>query len=122
MSLHDKITKLFDEELEDRVNAIINEYATMISKKHQIPLEILLKDIPVSYSSTICKGTKSSGDRCSFKAVENGYCRHHITQGNRIGQRVMSNSSLHNHGPEQMFVEGCPGCCQTSNGLIDLGI
>jgi len=29
-----------------RVNAILNEYAEKISKKHAIPLELLLKDIP----------------------------------------------------------------------------
>jgi Zn finger protein HypA/HybF involved in hydrogenase expression len=121
MSLHEKITQLIDEELEDRVNAIINEYALSISKKHAIPLELLLKDIPTSYTSTICKGTKANGQRCVFKCVENGYCRHHLTQCQKITQRSISNSSLHNHGPEKMFDPECPGC-QSSNGLIDLGI
>jgi hypothetical protein len=37
MSLYDKITQIVDEELEDRVNAIINEYAETISKKHASP-------------------------------------------------------------------------------------
>jgi len=121
MSLHDKITKLFDEEVEERVNSIINEFAVMISKKHAIPLELILKDIPTTYTSTICKGTKASGQRCTFRCVDNGYCRHHLTQGQKITQRTMSSSSLHNHGPEQMFVRGCPGC-ECSNELIDLGI
>ena len=120
MSLHDKITKLFEEELEDRVNSIITEYAEKISKKHAIPLELLLKDIPESYTSTICRGTKSNGDRCAFKSVSNGYCRHHKSQGDRICQRVLSTSSLHNHGSEQMFVRGCPGCESANNGLIEL--
>jgi hypothetical protein len=121
MSLYDKITKLVDEELEDRVNSILNDYAEKISKKHAIPLELLLKDIPEGYTSTICKGTKSDGHRCTFKAIYGGYCRHHKAQGERLCQRTISNSSLHNHGPEQMFVRGCPGC-ESSNGLIDLGV
>ncbi len=119
MSLHEKITKIVEEELEDRVNAILNEYAVKISKKHAIPLEHLLKDIPSSFVSTICKGTKSNGQRCNFRALFNGYCRHHKTQGERICPRVMSSSNLHNHGPEQMFVKGCPGC-ESSKELIDL--
>ena len=119
MSLHDKITKLVEEELDDRVNSIITEYAEKISKKHAIPLALLLKDIPENYTSTICRGTKSNGDRCTFRSIYNGYCRHHKTQGEKICQRSLSTSSLHNHGPSSMFVKGCPGC-QSSNGLIDL--
>jgi hypothetical protein len=121
MSLHDKITQLIDEELEDRVNSIINEYALTISKKHQISLDLLLKDIPTTYTSTICKGTKANGQRCGFKAIQNGYCRHHLEQGMRICQRTMSNSSLHSHGPEKMYDPNCPAC-QSSSELRDLGI
>lgn len=119
MSLYDKITKLVDEELEERVNTIINEYAVTISKKHAISLELLLKDIPESFTTSTCKGTKSSGQRCIYKSVENGYCRKHKVQGDRICQRIYSSSSIHNHGPGQMFVKGCPGC-ETSKELIDL--
>lgn len=122
MSLNERITKLLDEELEHRVNAILNEYALIISKKHAISLELLLKDMPVAYTSTICKGTKSDGHRCAFKSMNNGYCRKHKEQGERLCQRSISSSNLHNHGPEQMYVRGCPGCESANNGLIDLGI
>ena len=121
MSLIEKIAKLVDEELEDRVNTILNEYAEILSKKHGISLDVLLKDLPETYASTTCKGTKSNGQRCGFKSSEDGYCKHHTLQGKRICQRVFSSSSLHNHGPEQMFVRDCPGC-NSSNGLIDLGV
>lgn len=122
MSLYDNVVKLMDTELEDRINVVMNEYAEKISKKHGIPLELLLKDIPESYTVTMCKGTKNDGRRCGFKAVQNGYCRHHIAQGERICQRSFSSTgSIHNHGPEMMFVRGCPGC-EASNGLIDLGV
>ena len=77
MSLHEKITQIVDEELEERVNAILNEYAIKISKKHAIPLELLLKDIPTSFVSTTCKGTKSDGPRCYFMSLYNFYCRFH---------------------------------------------
>jgi hypothetical protein len=121
MSLHEKIAQIVDEELEERVNAILNEYALTISKKHAIPLELLLKDIPGSFVSTTCKGTKSDGHRCTYKANYNGYCLKHKSQGERICHRTMSSSNLHNHGPEHMFVRGCPGCT-SSKELIDLGV
>ena len=123
MSMYDKVVKLMDEELEERINVIVNEYAIKISKKHGIALEQLLKDIPSSYTNTTCKGSTNNGQRCTFRASENGYCQRHIIQGKRVCQRIFSNSgsSLHNHGPEKMFVKGCPGC-ESSNELIDLGV
>ena len=121
MSFQEKITLLFEEELHDRVNSIITEYAETISKKHGIPLEQVLKYIPENYTSNICRGTKSNGHRCTFRASRDGYCRHHETQAERLTKRSFSTSNLHNHGPEQMFVRGCPGC-ESSNGLIDLGV
>ena len=121
MSMYEKVVKLMDEELEERINTVVNEFAEKISKKHGIPLDQLLKDIPDSYTITTCKGTKHNGQRCTFKASKNGYCRHHALQGQRICQRSFSSSNLHNHGPENMFVKGCPGC-ESSNELIDLGV
>lgn len=119
MSFNEKLLKFIDEELDEKVNSAINEYAKIISKKHGIYLKDLLKDIPESYSNTFCKGTKNNGERCGFKASENGYCKHHKLQGERICQRIFATASNHNHGPETMFVIGCPGC-QNKKELIDL--
>jgi len=119
MTVYEKIASLVDDEVNDRVNQTISEFALIISKKHGISLDLLLRDIPKTYSSTLCKGVKGNGERCGFKAIDEGYCRHHQSQRSKICQRTLSSESLHNHGPGQMFVRGCPGC-QSSNGLIDL--
>ena len=121
MSLYEKVTRLVEEELEHRLNCILNDYAETLSKKHGIALDILLKDLPDTYTSTTCKGAKANGQRCTFKGIHNGYCSRHAAQGARICHRVSSSASLHNHGPEKMFVRGCPGC-DSSNELIELGI
>jgi len=120
MSLYDKVTALLDEEIEERTNQIINEYAINISKKHGISLQLLLKDIPETCTGSMCKGIKGNGQRCAFKSVSDGFCRYHITQKSKMTQRIFSCESIHNHGPEHMFVKGCPGCDATNNGLIDL--
>lgn len=118
--MYEKIAELIDEELEKRVNEIINEFATKISRKHAIPLEHLLKDIPDTFKVTVCKGTKANGHRCTTKALSGGYCGFHITQSMRLRPPPPS-SNLHNHGPEKLFVKGCPGCIDTE-GLIEMGI
>ena len=74
MSLYDKIIELFEEEVNQRIVSIMNEYVTIISKKHRISLDLLLKDIPEIFSGTICKGTKNDGRRCTFRGTNNGYC------------------------------------------------
>jgi hypothetical protein len=118
--LQDKITELIEQEVGERVGNLLGEYAETISKKHAVPLNLLLRDLPSIATVSLCKGIKSNGQRCLFKGTENGYCRHHKSQGEKIRVRSLSSSNLHTHGPEKMFVRGCPGC-ENSKGLIDLG-
>ena len=74
MSSYDKLITVFDEELKTRANEIISDYAEIISKKHGIPLDLLLRDVPENYTGSVCKGTKSNGHRCTHKdIVENIY-------------------------------------------------
>ena len=94
-----------------------------ISKKHQIPLELLLRDVADISGVDRCRGKKMMKDgkgevRCKFKAGENGYCKYHHQQGEKIKPRCLPSLQLHNHGPEKMNVPGCPGCEQ--KGLIEL--
>jgi hypothetical protein len=118
--LQDKITELIEQEVGERVGNLLGEYAETISKKHAVPLNLLLRDLPSIATVSLCKGIKFNGQRCLFKGTENGYCRHHKSQGEKIRVRSLSSSNLHTHGPEKMFVRGCPGC-ENSKGLIDLG-
>tara|TARA_B110000285_G_scaffold149264_1_gene166603 strand:+ start:3741 stop:4121 length:381 start_codon:yes stop_codon:yes gene_type:complete len=120
MTLHIKLTELFEKEVSERVSTLLGEYAETISKKHAVPLDMLLRDLPVVSAISLCKGTKSNGQRCLFRANDGGYCRHHVIQGNNIKLRSLSSSNLHTHGPEKMYVRGCPGC-ENSKELIDLG-
>jgi hypothetical protein len=120
MMLHDKIAELIEQEVSERVSTLLGEYAETISRKHAIPLNILLRDLPSVANVSLCKGIKSNGQRCVFKGSGDGYCRHHKSQGDKIRVRSLSSSNLHTHGPEKMFVRGCPGC-ENSKGLIDLG-
>ncbi len=120
MTLHNKIVELVEQEVNERVSTLLGEYAENISRKHAISLDILLRDLPSIANVSLCKGTKSNGQRCLFKANESGYCKHHTIQGEKLRHRSLSSSNLHTHGPEKMYVPGCPGC-ENSKGLIDLG-
>ena len=120
MSLHEKIAELIDEEVDQRLVGMMNEYIEIISKKHGISMDLLLRDIPKTFSGTICKGTKrNDGKRCTFRrskmvTVDITPC----SEGSHTLPLIRSNS--HTHGPEKGFVHGCPGC-ELSKELIDLG-
>lgn len=119
MSLYDKIIELFEEEVNERLVGMMNEYIEIISKKHGIAMDLLLKDIPKTFSGTICKGTRTDGKRCTFKGIHDGYCGHHVTQHTqRLKMVSIHRTHAHTHGPEKSFVRGCPEC-EFSNGLID---
>ena len=83
MSVSDRIMDIFDEELNERLVSMMNEYIDIISKKHGISMDLLLKDIPETFSGTICKGTKVDGRRCTFRGIHSGYCRHHAAQASQ---------------------------------------
>jgi hypothetical protein len=94
MSLPDKISQLIEDEMVHRMNSVMNEYVEIISKKHGIALELLLRDIPPKYSGSLCKGMRSSGQRCLFRSVKDGYCRYHTVQGERVRTRTIPYTSL----------------------------
>jgi len=119
MSLYEKITNIIDDEVNQRLVAMINEYVDIISKKHGISATLLMKDIPESFSGAICKGIKNDGYRCTFKGVYDGYCRHHTKTQKYCETVRIPRTNSHIHGPDQMYVKGCPGC-EISNELIDL--
>lgn len=121
--LENDLNELICETVEDAISSHceerLNQTLVNISKKHQISLELLLREIPQIDGEERCRGKKHTGDRCSFKAGENGYCKFHQQQATNSKSRCLPSLQLHNHGPEKMFVPGCPGCEQ--KGLIELG-
>jgi len=62
MSLHDRIADIVDEELNARLVSMMNEYVEIISKKHGISMDLLLKDIPEIFSVQSVKVRKPTGD------------------------------------------------------------
>jgi hypothetical protein len=121
--LNEIVCDLVQEGIEAYHSEQMSKTLENISKKHQIPLELLLRDVPGVGDTDRCKGKKTLKDgsgeiRCKFKASENGYCKYHHQQGEKIKQRCLPNLQLHNHGPEKMNVPGCPGC--ERKGLIEL--
>ena len=122
MSLNEKIAYLLEEELKLRMDLLLTEYAETISKKYQISLQLLLKDIPCVSVTSTCMGTKPDCSRCTFKGIHNGYCGKPQKQGEKIKQRFHETFNGHTHGPCLRNVAGCPACERSfsSNRLIDL--
>jgi hypothetical protein len=112
--VEDTIEKVIDEKVEERIDPIVSERVTEIveeiSKKHQVSLDLLLRYIP---ETNVCKGivTENGQSRgCTFKCGESGYCRFHSRRGQQIQIRQLPSVNSHTHGPEQMYVRGCPAC------------
>ena len=122
MSLVEKISDLVDSEVNERLNILFSDYANTISKKHQIDLDLLLKDIPSVVVPSLCRGTRKDGQRCTFSSFENGYCKHHSKQGERLKIKVgPSIQNQHTHGSERYYDPSCPACQRSSsNELIEL--
>ena len=115
-----KLDEIITEFVEDEVQTKLTQTLENISKKHQIPLEILLHDIPGLSDEQRCRGHKAKGVRCTFKAVHNGYCKFHEHQGRDLESRRLTDPNQHNHRPGEWNVPGCPACERGRRGLRDL--
>tara|TARA_B110000459_G_scaffold129784_1_gene142026 strand:- start:65 stop:535 length:471 start_codon:yes stop_codon:yes gene_type:complete len=122
-AISEHIYEMVDEEVNQNYTERLNKKLEDISKVHAIPLDLLLRDLTDTNNDHICKGVRMAKDginrRCAFRALEGGYCKFHRVKGDKIKKRELSSKNTHTHGPEQMFVKGCPGC-ENKNELIDL--
>jgi len=114
MSFDSKLLQLVNDDRERSLVTEINKHNVNISKKHQISLETLTKDISETCAPGICKGIMNDSTRCTYKVVEgSAYCNIHKDQGEVIicPQIVRRSGNEHTHtDPDLRNVPGCPGC------------
>jgi hypothetical protein len=70
--------------IEEEVRIQINRYAQIISKRHDISLKLLLRDIELLTStkevSTRCLGITGKRTQCLAMGKYDGYCSRHVIQ------------------------------------------
>ena len=115
-----QIQELIETEIENRVNERITRFADKVSKNYRIPLAILLRDFgalePTSTPSTAqrnrsgdCLGVCANGNRCAFRAVNDGYCKKHQGQ-KKAAEPTKVDKPIHNHTIPPLFCADCPAC------------
>lgn len=129
-----QIVTLIDQEVKRKVNNKITKYIEKISKRHGIPLRLLLEDLttpdsePESSEKGIqCLGVVKGGKRCKRTGTQSGYCWWHADQ-KRIKHAVCSPCPSvpqvkHTHSLPPLFLAGCPACERNNklqNLLIDM--
>jgi hypothetical protein len=71
-ALNERIERMMEEEIRARVN----KYAHIISKRHDISLKLLLRDVDLVFSencpSNQCKGITKKKSQCLLKAKHEG--------------------------------------------------
>jgi hypothetical protein len=118
MSLLERLQELVEAEVQKQ----LMKYAQVISKKHDISLKLLLRDIP-SASGIIdepvpdgnrCLGVTAKGIQCTFTGKFCGYCKRHVSQKKERPKPVESPSEKSPHVghtmKDCMFLAGCPAC------------
>jgi hypothetical protein len=117
------------------VNNKITKYIEKISRRHSIPLRLLLEDLttPDNEPETPekgnqCLGVVKGGKRCKRTGKQGGYCWFHADQ-KKIKQAAVCPPCpsvpqvKHTHSLPPLFLAGCPACernNQPQNLLIDM--
>jgi hypothetical protein len=135
MSLFEKLQELVEAEVQKQ----LMKYAQIISKKHDISLKLLLRDIPskiVTETATEqvttgqCLGITAAKRQCKVSGKHGGYCMRHVDQ-KKVMKQVVSTDELVTLNPhvghimkECMYLIGCPACEKSrgskQNLLIDI--
>lgn len=139
------LTRIFDEEVDKRVNEKLTKYVEYVSKNYDISMKLLLRDLQnideLSTNTPKAKETgtpgqclginKSSGRRCKFKSKHShGYCNKHLDQVPKkpvtVRKKAVTTGEIliHNHTIPPIFSKDCPACVKTNeskeNLLIDI--
>jgi hypothetical protein len=110
-TLLDKIQILIEEE----VRIQVNRYAQIISKRHDISLKLLLRDIELLQTSPEvskrCLGITGKKTQCLAAGKYDGYCSRHVIQ-RKVPVPVVASGVIHvGHTiQESLFLAGCPAC------------
>jgi len=106
--------------IEDEVRAQVNNYAQIISKRHDISLKLLLRDMDLLFTDgpqegDKCKGITKKKTQCTNKGKHDGFCSLHVIQKRvpiLIPHTPVEDVPVHvGHVlQEQLFLAGCPAC------------
>ncbi len=125
MVLSQAINDALEQEIENRVNERITKILEVISKKYDITLSRLLKDLSSmeKTSSTYCCGLTRTGKRCQKSGKYDGYCKSHMSQ--KPDRRVTRSTSSppkvtqqHTHSIPPLFMKGCAACEASHHGVL----
>lgn len=120
MRVSDHLHRVFNDEVEKACHERMLIYVQTISTIHDIPLKLLLRDMP--NPGGYCLGIKKGGQPCTRKASQDGFCLSHATS-NKLHEPVKVNTNVlrHNHTFPPLFKLGCPACeASSSNQFRDL--
>jgi len=112
-TLIDKIQNLIEEE----VRVQVNRYAQIISKRHDISLKLLLRDIGLLQSSTEvstrCLGITGKKTQCLAAGKYDGYCSRHVIQRKvplLVAPTPVGVVHIGHTLQESLYLAGCPAC------------
>ena len=128
--MSEAILKVIEDEIMNQVHAKLSKYIEHVSRRHGIPMKLLLEDVAVlkDLKDTQCKGLVKGGLRCKRRGLHDGYCGWHLNQKKqqKVVDCVPADKIVKHTHPigKPLFLEGCPACERTSfnsqNLLIDM--
>jgi hypothetical protein len=119
MKISENLARVFQDEVERVCHERMLLYAQSISTIHNIPLKLLLRDLP--NPGGYCLGIKKGGQPCTRKASHDGFCLSHVNSTKLHEPVNVGGTARHNHPLPPLFKPGCPACeSSSSNQFRDL--
>jgi hypothetical protein len=120
-----QVFKAVEDEINKQVNYKLSKFAEVVSKRHGIPLKLLLEDmIKTSCSKMsssehdVCMGIVKGGNRCKRRGIHDGFCGWHLNQKKEKEARIVAEQPKveqikHTHPiGKPLFLVSCPACAR----------
>jgi len=120
-----QVFKAVEDELTKQVNYKMSKFADLISKRHGIPLKLLLEDMRTtnamnscSSEHDVCMGIVKGGTRCKRRGIHDGFCGWHLNQNKTTQIEPPTHTPVvekitHTHPVgKPLFLVGCPACAR----------
>jgi hypothetical protein len=110
-------------QIQSHLDDQFQEYINKISRRHCIPVPVLISDLPpaLNWSTCRCRGLVKTGERCTRNGKFSGFCSAHHSQREVLSPVNVQRTSSHTHDLSCGYVKGCPACDGTDEELKDFG-
>ena len=134
--MNDMMISYMNDAIKTEIQRKLSEFALIVSKRHDIPLKLLLQDVQSFQDGDFetidlenpqpikgkCLGVTKNKQQCKMAGKHGGFCKKHVDQKqqkqpqkDRDEEKETEVLHIGHNLKDKMFLKGCPACEKMKN-------